>query len=86
MIQEKLIQKFECLVVRANDQIVECELHDLTDFKPVEYAEIHRSFFKNFDSSLLTEGRVFYWNIFMREDSARCILYCEQISEFELRS
>ena len=85
MIKEKLIQKFECLVVRTNEQIVECELHDLTDLKPVEYAEIHRSVFKNFDSSLLIEGRVFYWNIFVREDVARHSFSCEQISEFELR-
>lgn len=76
----KLIQEFECLVIRANDKIIECEMHDLTRCSPVEYAEIFRSAFENFDTSVLIEGRVFYWKIFKNEK-----FYENYFSEFQLR-
>lgn len=80
----ELIQEFECLVIRSNDKIVECEIHDLTQRKPVEYAEIYRSSFKNFDSSLLTEGRVFYWKIFQQQNEKKKLIQ-NHVHEFQLR-
>lgn len=60
----KLLQQWECVVVRVYDDIVECELHDLTnESQPVEIAEVYLEEFNVFDRDLLQEGAVFYWSI-----------------------
>lgn len=60
----KLLQQWECVVSRVNEDSVECEMHDLTDESmPVEYAEVYLDEFSVFDRSLLCEGAVFYWSI-----------------------
>lgn len=69
MNDKQLVQEFECLITCAKKETIECEMHDLTNLEPVEYAEIYRSRFKNFDPSVLTEGRVFYWKIYKQENS-----------------
>lgn len=58
-----MIQQFECLILSINDDLVSCELHDLTDISsPVEWAEIYKNQFDGTDIEL-TEGSVFYWRI-----------------------
>jgi hypothetical protein len=60
----KLLQQWECVVLRVRDDLVECEMHDLTnDSEPVEYAEVYINEFSLFDKPLLCEGAVFYWSI-----------------------
>lgn len=60
----KLLQQWECVVSRVQDDCVECELHDLTDeSKPVEVAEVYLEQFNHYDRPLLCEGAVFYWSI-----------------------
>ncbi|MEI8371276.1 MAG: hypothetical protein WCJ35_00415 [Planctomycetota bacterium] len=60
----KLLQQWECVVLRVHDDCVECEMHDLTDdSQPVECAELYLEEFNSFDKPLLCEGAVFYWSI-----------------------
>ena len=60
----KLLQQWECVILRVRDDCVECEMHDLTDeSEPVEYAEVYLDEFNRFDKALLCEGAVFYWSI-----------------------
>lgn len=60
----KMLQQWECIVSRVQDDCVECEMHDLTDeSKPVEFAEIYLDEFNEFDRALLCEGAIFYWSI-----------------------
>jgi hypothetical protein len=60
----KLLQQWECVILSLHDDVVECEMHDLTDeLKPVEHAEVYLEEFNLFDRKLLREGAVFYWSV-----------------------
>lgn len=59
-----LLQQWECVVLDADAETVQCEMHDLTnESNPIEYAEVLWSEFNEYDKPLLTEGAVFYWSI-----------------------
>lgn len=59
-----LLQQWECVVLDREEDVVCCELHDLTDESmPSEYAEIFVQQFNACDIPLLEEGAVFYWSL-----------------------
>ncbi len=78
-----LLQQWECVVLAKDDEVVCCEMHDLTDeTKPSEYAEIFLRQFNAYDRPLLVEGAVFYWSMGYRQKQSGQIL---NVSEFILR-
>jgi hypothetical protein len=71
------------VVLEADDEVVCCEMHDLTDeSRPNEYAEIFLRQFNAYDRPLLIEGAVFYWSMGYRQKQSGQIL---NVSEFILR-
>jgi hypothetical protein len=60
----RVLQQWECVVVEVRDDIVSCEMLDLTDdTSPPEFADVYLSEFSPFDRPLLEEGAVFYWSV-----------------------
>jgi len=60
----KVLQQWECVVVGVYDDIVSCEMFDLTDdTSPQEFADVYLAEFSPFDRPLLAEGAVFYWSV-----------------------
>ena len=58
------LQQWECVVTEVLDDVVCCEMHDLSDeCNPREYAEVYIAEFSEFDRPLLSEGTVFYWSV-----------------------
>ncbi len=58
------LQHWECVITEVLDDVVCCEMHDLSDeSNPREYAEVYIAEFSEFDRPLLSEGTVFYWSI-----------------------
>lgn len=63
-VRTKLLQHWECIVLRVNNGCIECEMHDLTrEGSPVEFAELELALFNHFDRELLQPGAVFYWSV-----------------------
>jgi hypothetical protein len=60
----RLLQQWECVVQRTDNECVECEMYDLTnEASQPEYASIYLDEFNLFDRPLLEDGAVFYWSI-----------------------
>ena len=60
----KIEQQWECIVLDVSDEVVSCEMLDLTDERnPSEFAEVYKTEFSEFDRQLLHEGSVFYWSV-----------------------
>ena len=60
----KILQQWECVVINVHDDVVSCEMLDLTNENcPNEYAEVYLTEFSEFDRPLLFEGTVFYWSV-----------------------
>lgn len=78
-----LLQQWECFVLERKDDVVCCELHDLTDPANLsEYAEVLLDEFNDYDLPLLVEGAVFYWSLGY---SRRSTGQVRRFSEFHLR-
>jgi hypothetical protein len=78
-----LLQQWECVVLERDNEVVRCELHDLTDeSRPIEYAEIYIEQFNSYDVPLIVEGAVFYWSLgYIRKPKGQV----KNISEFIIR-
>lgn len=78
-----LRQQWECVVIDQSQDVVRCEMHDLTnEGNPAEYAEIFLDQFNTYDVPHLVEGAVFYWSIGYTQAANGRI---QNVSEFILR-
>lgn len=78
-----LLQQWECVVLERQDDVVCCELYDLTnESNPIEYAEVLLNEFNAWDRPLLIEGAVFYWSLgHLRKQTGQV----RRFTEFQLR-
>lgn len=82
-VNKVLLQQWECVVTHRDDEVVGCDMHDLTcDSSDTEYAEIFLYQFNAYDIPFLTEGAVFYWSLgYLRRPTGQIL----NLSEFILR-
>lgn len=60
---ENIEQEWVCIIISLNQESIQIEMHDLTNAgSPIEIAELKISKF-NLDSSSLSIGQVFLWQI-----------------------
>lgn len=83
-IEHKLIhpadQCWECLIVKVNEDTVECEMHDLTDrTNPVEFWIVKYETFMKWpcEGFKPEEGLTFYWNVNVKRGENFITLDCK---------
>ncbi len=62
--RRELIQQWECVVLEINDDVVGCQISDLTEpITDPEYAEVFWWCFRPGDRGRVRVGSVFYWSL-----------------------